>query len=119
MARDEEFERKKTAALAVLMKEGVFKKARWPWQLNFLWALGFKIKPPLFGSFIPNAISLGLQWGLMFGVLSWIFLFNPNNTSLEMFVGLTALGALFFGLAMAGVFYLQARIQQLPSWESL
>lgn len=119
MSVDIEFERKKSAALLVLVEKGIFKKSCWPWQLRALWALGLKNKPPLFASFFSNAILLGVQWGVMYGIFMWFLLWKSQGVPIEKAVGLSALGGLLFGLSMAGVFYFQARKKQFPRWESL
>ncbi|MBM5570826.1 MULTISPECIES: DUF6404 family protein [Deefgea] len=118
-AQNAEFERKKAIALTILVEKSIFKNARWPWQLKALWALGLKKRPPLFASFISNAVFFGVQWGGVYGFFMWFTIWKSQGIPFERAVGLCALGGLFFGCAMAGLSYFQARKKQLPSWESL
>ena len=79
----------------------------------------FLLLKPLFASFLSNAILLGVQWGVMYGIFMWFLVWKSQGVLIEKAVVLSSLGGLLFGFSMAVVCYFQARKKQLPSWESL
>ncbi|WNH48805.1 DUF6404 family protein [Stenotrophomonas aracearum] len=80
------------------------------------WLLGWNWKPPLFNSFLANAVIMGTAFApcpLMLGFLPG---FTPR-TGLEL-TWSTLLGMTIFGLIMACKVAIQQRRLKLPNWDT-
>ena len=65
------FEKRKEAAMRELNESGIWKSNSIPPALIISWKLGIKAKPPHYGSFLKNALLMGLSFAALWGVLMW------------------------------------------------
>ncbi|MGM0905252.1 MAG: DUF6404 family protein [Pseudomonadota bacterium] len=73
------FKEKKQAALSELKSSKIWQSNYQPPFLLFMWWLGKETKPPHYSSFINNALSLGSFFGLFWGVIMWLFVWNSTR----------------------------------------
>jgi membrane associated rhomboid family serine protease len=95
---------------------GVPKSTSAPPAWRILWRLGIEVPPPLFVPFVPNALAMGIFFGLCWGLLMWAFLWARQGMPISLIaVASLAAGALF-GSIMAAYFWRLARKHRLPRW---
>ena len=119
MSKENEFERKKTAALDVLAQTGIWKSNYLPPITRIFWALGVKIKPPHFVSAWENAVLFGGYFAVAWGSMMWLFLWSKQDAPFSVTFFSALLAGVLFGGGMAASIAYSARKHNLPSWESL
>ncbi|MGM0428772.1 MAG: DUF6404 family protein [Pseudomonadota bacterium] len=113
------FKEKKQAALTELKSSKIWQSNYQPPFLLFMWWLGIETKPPHYNSFIHNALSLGSFFGLFWGVIMWLFVWNSNNLPVLVAIVACLLAGVLFGLSMASYYRISARKNNLSQWDEL
>ncbi|WP_322407376.1 DUF6404 family protein [Idiomarina sp. PL1-037] len=113
------FEAKKQAALAELKSSKIWQSNYQPPFLLFMWWLGRETKPPHYNSFMHNALSLGSFFGLFWGVIMWLFVWNSTALPLSAAIAASLLAGALFGLSMAYYYRFSGRKNNLSRWGEL
>jgi hypothetical protein len=113
------FDIRRSKAIALLKKTGIWKINYLPPAITLLWRMGVKVPPPHFAGFAITATMLGLYFGLAWGVIMWLFVWSSQgmSSSAALFKALST--GVLFGLAMAAYYAYGRKKHQLPSWDSL
>ncbi|MCE9619192.1 MAG: DUF6404 family protein [Planctomycetes bacterium] len=110
---------KRDAALRLLAATGMRRSNYAPPLTRLLWRLGFDAPPPHLGTFLGNAILMGVffgvGWGVLFGLeMSWWY---HRWMQLDI-LGIAAVAAgVLFGLCMASIYSYGKLKHGLPSWQ--
>ncbi len=100
-----------------LVAQGVGRYTAAPLIYQLAWRLGLRVRPPLYQSFKTLALSIGTGFGLVWGLVTWLFFWGPEGDPLPaVLVGAVVAGTLF-GLIMATVYRRKARTVHLPPIE--
>jgi hypothetical protein len=87
-----------------------------PPATHILWWLGLKVPPPYFLSFTMGALTAGISFGIMLGLLKVAFaLAEGQHIIIATAISSCVVGT-FFGLCMATFWRSQARQLQLSTW---
>jgi hypothetical protein len=110
------YDEKVTFLLKDLSRRGTNPYTAAPPLYRLLWRLGIEAKPPLFASFWSVAITTGVMFGVLWGIL---MRFVPWQQSwpVGIAIGTAALAGALFGLTMAAYYRGLARRLALPRWE--
>ena|ERR1700721_565346 len=109
-------ERKIELFIEDMAAHGVNRYYSYPPVFRLFEKFGFYLRPPLFRSFVENALMMGIPFGFIFGIL--MYLLNTSKggeTLVELMV--SALAGIIFGLLTAANYARKARSLQLPSWD--
>lgn len=113
------FETRKAKALDLLRGTGMRESNYLPPATRLLWRLGVEVPPPHFAGFFGAALVSGTFFGVVWGVLMWLIVWQHQGLSLAA-TSLTVLSAgLLFGLFMAAYYAWGRRKHALPAWEQL
>jgi len=106
-------------ALQLMHDAGVPQALRAPPLHRLLWRLGIAVSPPLLAGFAANALSMGVFFGVAWGVLMLpLFgLLVPLKT--WGIVGSAGLAGVMFGVIMGLIMRAQQQRYRLPAWRSL
>jgi len=113
------FEKRKEAAMQELKESGIWKSNSMPPALIILWKLGVKAKPPHYNSFLKNALSMGLWFAAVWGVLMWLVQWRSMGLPVSGAIASALVAGVIFGLAMAAYYKSSARKHQLSNWVDL
>lgn len=89
-----------------------------PPLFRLFWKLGWNVKPPLFMSFVSMTLMMGIIFGVLWGVIMWLFPLHALSGSLYVAVGIPAAAGLMFGVIMAAYFRWKAKKLGLPRWNN-
>ena len=95
---------------------GVSKGTAAPPIFRLLWRLGIEVPPPLFISFIPAALGMGVFFGFFWGLVMWAILWSRQGMSFGLMASPSLVAGVLFGLSMAAYYRYLARKYELPSW---
>ncbi len=114
-----DFDRKYEKALQELRGTTIWESSYLPLAHRILKSRDFESRPPHYNSFLSNAIQMGIYFGIVWGLLMWLFQWSQWN--LPIIVALVAsMGAgLFFGFSMASYYKNSAKNHSLSDWEEL
>jgi len=99
-----------------LAARGVGKMTVAPPLFLLAWKLGVAIPPPHFLGFGPLAFLMGGSFGVLWGVIMWLFVWSHQGMPV-VGAGSAALAAgVLFGVALASYYRWNARRLSLPSW---
>ena len=115
----DEFDRKYSRSIQELEGTSIWKSNYLPTTYRLQRLMGLRVKPPHYNSFLWNAVSLGLYFGLAWGALMWLLFWQRSDASVSAAL-LAALSAgLLFGLSMAAYYRWSARKHALSDWDEL
>jgi hypothetical protein len=113
------FELKRSQALEVLSKTGIWRSNYEPPIVRLLWRFGLKVPPPHFAPFLSTALLAGVFFGACWGGVMWLILWSHSGTSPLLGAKISCLAGAAFGIAMA-FYYAYGKIKyKLPRWNSL
>jgi hypothetical protein len=104
--------------IADLRKQGMSPYTVAPPLFRLLWALGFKVPPPLFLGFLTLTLLTGASFGILWGVVMWQLQWQAWHVPLGLKVIIATGVGLMFGLYMATYFRWKAKHLRLPPWDS-
>lgn len=87
--------------------------------LRLMWRLGLNVPPPHFAPFWFNAITIGVFFGVAWGVLMWLMSWSPQGLSWPGALIAAAGAGVLFGTAMAAYYAHGKRKYSLPPWHEL
>jgi Family of unknown function (DUF6404) len=108
------FERKLSAALALLASTGIHSGNYAPPQHRLFWKLGVKVPPPHFLSFTANFVLAGVGFGVFWGLAMWLT--GSSHHGLSRLVAVALFVGLVFGLSAAAYYRYGARKHNIPLW---
>jgi hypothetical protein len=94
--------------------QGVSRYRSAPPLYRFLWRLGFRVKPPLYQSFVMSVVTNGAGFAITLGLFKLLFDAFTDGSSPSATIVASCVGGLVFGLIMAFTLGRQARRIQLP-----
>jgi hypothetical protein len=109
---------KRNAALQLLRRTAIRPGNFQPPALRLLWRMGVDARPPHFCSFLHNALFSGALYGVVWGGVMWLTLWQDSLPPLRA-AGIALLAGAGFGLAMAAYYGYGKRVHALPSWDAL
>jgi hypothetical protein len=117
------FDLKRTQALEIMARTGVWRSSYEPPAFRALWRIGVRIPPPHFIPFLPIALGVGLAfavlWGVTWGILMSLFVWSHTDFELQGVFIASGQAGLLFGVFMA-LYYAYGRYKyKLPKWNSL
>ncbi|WP_395669026.1 DUF6404 family protein [Rhodoferax sp.] len=117
------FDLKRTQALEIMARTGIWRSNYEPPAFRMLWRMGIRIPPPHFIPFFPIAFGTGLTfavlWGVPWGILMWLFVWSQTDFELQRVFIASGQAGLFFGVSTA-LYYAYGRYKyKLPNWNSL
>lgn len=101
--------------VADLARRGVSEYTSAPPAWRTAWALGLKVPPPHFISFIPMALTSGIFFGVFWGVAMHFMLWGSQGWRFSASAAVAA--GILFGLCLAAYYGVSAAKHKLPSWE--
>jgi len=101
---------------AVLPKQGINKYTFAPPIYRLLWKIGIEIPPPLFSTFTSIFLFMGIFFGTLWELLTWL-IYGRNNLPLSITMCASILAGILFGLSMAIYCRYQAKKHSLPLWK--
>lgn len=110
---------RREAALKALASTGMYRSNYEPPFLRLMWRLGFIVPPPHFAPFWFNAISSGIYFGIVWGVLMWFMSWSRQDMGLADALIAAASAGVLFGASMAVYYAHGKRKYSLPSWNDL
>lgn len=111
--------KRKEAAMQELKNSRIWKSNSMPPALIISWGLGIKAKPPHYNSFMNNALSMGLWFSAVWGILMWFTQWRSLDFSVSGVITFALVAGTFFGVAMAAYYKWSARKHQLSNWVDL
>ena len=113
------FDLKRTQALEIMARTGVWRSSYEPPAFRTLWRMGIRIPPPHFIPFFPGALGMGLSFAVSWGILMWLLVWSHTDFELQGVFIASGLAGLLFGVFMA-LYYAYGRYKyKLPKWNSL
>ncbi len=113
------FDARRQKALALLAAAGIRKSNYQPLALTLMWRVGLQVPPPHFASFWGLWAVAGLYFSVVWGLIMWIFVWQPQGLPMLAAAFNATLAGALFGLAMAGYYAFGRKRHQLPAWQSL
>jgi hypothetical protein len=101
-----------------LGQRGVGKSTVAPPLYRILWRLGVEATPPLFASFWSTALMMGVWFAIGWGVIMWLFVWRGEDQPAAVFVTVSIVAGVLFGITMAAYYRWRARKLALPRWDS-
>ncbi len=81
--------------------------------------LGFKVPFPHYNSFLSNALSTGIYFGLAWGLFMYFFAWNKQNMSPSVMLATALFAGAFFGLSMACYYRYSFKKHKLTPWHEI
>lgn len=103
--------------IAELGEQGMNPYTVAPPMFRLLWALGLRVRPPLFMGFFTIALFGGFFFGFFWGLFMWLIQWSWWKAPVELAVFASAAAGLLFGVTMAAYYRWKARRLRLPKWE--
>ena len=98
-----------------MSRRGVMKSTAAPPAWRAMWAIGLKAPPPHFLSFFTLAWTLGLSFGVLWGLAMGLTVWRAQSWTLSAAAGLAA--GVLFGPVLAAYYRHSAAKLGLPAWE--
>jgi hypothetical protein len=121
--KDDNFERKRDAALDILAKSGVSKGMYRPHYIRWLWHMGINVPPLPFASLLTIAVYNASVFCVIFGLLTYvltslIFPTDPQETAVRVLIECAIAGTIYTLLMTLYYAHLR-RKYKLPKWSDL
>ena len=100
-----------------LGKRGVGAYTVAPPVYRLLWRLGIDVVPPHFAAFWPLAVSMGVFFAVIWGLVMSLFDWKATEPHPGTLFVSALIAGLIFGLLMARFYQSRARRLSLPRWE--
>jgi hypothetical protein len=104
--------------IADLGQKGMNPYAVAPPLFRLLWALGLRVRPPLFMGFLSLTLLAGVFFGASCGLLMWLMPLRPRKLPVEVGAATSLIAGLLFGLSMATYYRWKFKRLRLPPWEN-
>lgn len=113
-----EFDRKKSASLAVLRRTSISERNYLPPTFSLLWKWGVKIPPPHFMAILPLVLVMGLPFGFC-ALGLYMMEIDTKPFSFAAAASLILIVTVFFGGGIGFYYRTSARLHRLPKWKHL
>jgi hypothetical protein len=113
------YPRRLETALAQLAATGIMKSNYAPPLFRILWRMGVYVRPPHFASFSSNFLLTGTWFGLVWGVLMWLFVWPATGQMPLAALAAALFAGGMFGLSMALYYRYGARKHKLSDWSQI
>ena len=108
---------KRSAALNLLARTGIWRSSYAPPFVRLLWWLGVDAPPPHLASFRSNALHSGIYFSVFYGLSMWLMVWSREGMSFTGAVGFAVCTGVFYGLSMAAYYDYSRRKHGLPLWD--
>ncbi|MBE8715943.1 DUF6404 family protein [Cellvibrio polysaccharolyticus] len=98
------FEEKFSFATKELEIAKIWKSNYNPPFVKLIHKLGFKVPPPHYNSFLTNALSTGIYFGLVWGLLMYFLVWKEQGMPIALISLATLFAGTFFGVGMASYY---------------
>lgn len=113
------FEDKYDFALNELGRSKIWPSNYNPPLVRLIRHLGFKVPPPHYNSFFGNAILMGTMFGILWGVLMYLMLWQSQNMTTASMLTAVGIAGSLFGLSMASYYKYSAKKNALTPWHAI
>ncbi|QKJ67502.1 hypothetical protein HQN60_12735 [Deefgea piscis] len=110
------FEDKCNYAIKELENAGIWKSNYNPPILKLARKLGFKVPFPHYNSFLNNALSAGIYFGVFWGLFMYFIVWGQQNMPATKMLSAATLAGAFFGLSMASYYKYSFKKNKLTPW---
>ncbi len=115
----DDFEKRRQSAVREAISRGVKPRDVDPPLDRLLRRFGFRIRPPYYRSFAANTGFLGTFFGVIWGIVMWLFVWSGRGIAPGAAVILSASAGLLFGVLMASFIKWKKRKVGLSEWDDL
>ncbi|MFC7421794.1 DUF6404 family protein [Iodobacter arcticus] len=112
-------EEKCTFAIKELEQANIWKSNYNPPFIKLVHKFGFKVPLPHYNSFLNNALSTGIYFGLACGLFMYFFDWNMENKSATVIISTALFAGAFFGLAIASYYMYGFKKYKLTPWNEI
>jgi len=119
METQTDYIRRLDAALAELDQAGITRANSTPPLFHLAKRLGLKPRTPHYMSFARAVLLTGPFFGLLWGLVMWIFVWSAQGLPAVVAVLASVLAGALFGLLMAGYYRRSSGNSELSRWEDL
>ncbi len=109
-----EYMKRMQALAEQLAAQGVTRSTFAPPAYQIAWRLGLRVRPPLYQPFSTLALGMGTGFGVLWGLMMWIFFWRADGLPALPAIGSALLGGALFGLLMAAYYRSRAARLRLP-----
>ncbi|MCH8552311.1 MAG: DUF6404 family protein [Natronospirillum sp.] len=116
---DEEFDRRRSAALKLLADSGMRPGNYNPPLMRLTQRMGIELRPPHFMPFHQAVLVFGIYFSVVWGLLMWLLFWSSDGMEPSTAASTALAAGFLFGVLMACWYKFDRRRHKLPSWESL
>jgi|JI8StandDraft_1071087.scaffolds.fasta_scaffold389976_1 hypothetical protein len=113
------FEEKRRLAMQELDNAHIWKSNYYPPFIRMLHLLGYKVPLPHYNSFLNNALSTGLFFGLLWGGMMYVLIWRAQAISLNVILLTSVFAGASFGLILASYYKYGFKKHQLTPWDQI
>jgi hypothetical protein len=113
------FEEKCNFEIKELEAAKIWKSNHNPPIFKLVRKLGFKVPFPHYNSFLNNALSNGIFFGVIWGASMYFISWNQGNLPIVIMLASALFAGAFFGLAMASYFRYSFKKHKLTPWHEM
>lgn len=113
------FEDKYAFALNELERSKIWRSNYYPPLIRLIHHLGIKVPPPHYNSFFANVILMGAMFGIIWGLLMYLLLWQSQNMAAANILTAVVIAGSLFGFSMASYYKYSAKKNALTPWQAI
>ena len=119
MTADVEYERRYAIALQELKDSRIWRSSYLTLAHKVAKAVGFRSRPAHYNSYVRNALSMGLYFGVVWGLAMWVLQWSQRDLPISSILSFAAIAGILFGLCTASYYWFSAKTHALSKWDEL